>query len=106
MNSTTATTAKRKALLQSHTQAYSESLKLASTLLKCWLSLAIAVAVAITYLLASATATTASIIAILAGYLLVFVPTLLFLIKKQQDAKDVIASEREQYIFKIGAYAD
>lgn len=102
MNSTT-TTAQRKALLNSRVRPHAENLKLANALLKCWLSLAIATAV---LLLALAPATPASIISILAGYLLVFVPTLLFLGKKQQDAKDVIASEREQYILRVGAYAD
>ena len=99
----TTTTAKRKALLNSRTLAYTESLKLANALLKCWLLLAVVVAAV---LLVLAPATPASIISILAGYLLVFVPAFLFLCKKQQDAKDNIASEREQYTLRIGAYTD
>lgn len=96
-------TAKRKALLNSRTLAYTESLKLTNALLKCWLLLAVVVACC---LLVLAPATPASIVTVLAGYLLVFVPTFLFLAKKQQDAKDNIASEQEQYMLRIGAYTD
>lgn len=102
MNTATQT-AKRKALLNSRTLAYTESLKLANALLKCWLLTAI---IAATILLVLAPATPKAIIYILAGYLLVFVPAFLYLAKKQQDAKDNIASEREQYTLRIGAYTD
>lgn len=66
------------------------------------LAIAVAIATAV-ILLAPAPATPASIISILAGYLLVFVPSFLLLFKKRQDAKDALAAEQEQYIFKIGA---
>lgn len=103
MNNTQTTTAKRKALLNSRTLAYAESLKLTNALLKCLLLLAVTTAAV---LLVLAPATPASIVTVLAGYLLVFVPAFLYLAKKQQDAKDNIASEREQYTLRIGAYTD
>lgn len=94
----------KKALLDSRVRPHAENLKLANTLLKCWLLLAVATTASV--LLVLTPTTSASIISILAGYLLVFVPTFLVLFKKRQDAKDAFDSEHEQYIFKIGAYAE